>query len=49
MKKTPYLVVIGEKEITDNILTVEKREGGSEKLTTEDFVAKLQAEIKERQ
>ena len=49
MKKTPYLVVIGKKEITDNILTVEKREGGSEKLTTEDFVAKLQAEIKERQ
>lgn len=49
MKKTPYLVVIGEKEITDNILTVEKREGGSEKLTTEDFITKLQTEIKERQ
>ncbi|PIP58026.1 MAG: threonine--tRNA ligase [Candidatus Vogelbacteria bacterium CG22_combo_CG10-13_8_21_14_all_37_9] len=49
LKKVPYLIVIGEKEVTENILTIEKRGSSSEKLSTEDFITKLQSEIKDRQ
>lgn len=50
MEKTPYLLIIGEKEVTDQTITVEKR-GSTEKGTPQelaDFVETISTEIKNR-
>ncbi len=50
MNKIPYILVIGDKEIADNSVTVEKR-GSEEKgisLPINDFVTKITNEIKNR-
>ncbi len=46
--KIPYLLVLGDKEIESETITVEKREGGSEKETLEKFIKKLKEEIKNK-
>jgi threonyl-tRNA synthetase len=46
-EKVPYVIVLGDKEIESGILTVENRVG-KEEIKLEDFVTKLEQEIKER-
>ena len=50
MEKTPYLLIIGEKEVTDQTVTVEKR-GSTEKGTAQSltsFIETISTEIKNR-
>jgi threonyl-tRNA synthetase len=47
-EKAPYALVIGDKEVTDNKVTVESREEKLGALSIEDFIEKLKSEIKER-
>ncbi len=49
MQKIPYLIVIGEKEVSEEMITVENRAGGSEKMSLVDFVGKIKGEISTRQ
>jgi threonyl-tRNA synthetase len=46
--KTPYFIVVGDKEIADKVITIENRNGEKTSLTTETFVEKLESEIKNR-
>jgi len=39
--KTPYLLVVGEKEVSSHTVTAESREGSLGALSLEDFIAKL--------
>ncbi len=48
MQKVPYLVVIGDKEKDAHVITVEGRVEKLEGLTVEQFIEKLNKEIKER-
>jgi len=45
---TPYVIVLGEKEISSGNLTIEKRDGSKEELNASDFIQKISAEIQER-
>ncbi len=50
LEKTPYLLIIGEKEVTDQTVTVEKR-GSTEKGTPQklsEFIETISTEIKNR-
>ncbi len=50
MQKIPYLVVIGDKELEEKMITVENRsEEKGEKMSVDDFADKISAEIKSRQ
>jgi threonyl-tRNA synthetase len=45
----PYWIVIGDKEIEANKVTLESRDNGQlGQMTTEELLAKLQTEIKEK-
>lgn len=46
--KIPYWIVIGDKEVESNTITVESREGEKFEMTTEDFLIKVQTEIIEK-
>ena len=46
--KTPYVIVIGDKERDANVLTVETRTEKLENISTEDFALRLEKEIQER-
>jgi len=46
--KLPYLVVIGEQEVTSGKLTIETRQGKLEGVSISDFLTRLQEEIKKR-
>lgn len=49
MQKIPYLVVIGDKEMESNALTIESRSGEKfEGISSEDLLKKLEVEIKEK-
>ncbi|MCI0620009.1 threonine--tRNA ligase, partial [Candidatus Wolfebacteria bacterium] len=48
LEKVPYALVVGDEEIKSREVTVEKRDGGKEKLSVEKLTEKLQAEIRER-
>lgn len=48
MSKTPYIVVIGDKERDANVITVEGRSEKLEGITVETFIEKLEKEIKGR-
>lgn len=48
MSKTPYLVVVGDKEKESQTITVETRTEKLEAITVESFLEKLEKEIKER-
>ena len=43
--KVPYFLVLGDKEVASDNVTVEKREGESEKMSLENFIKKLKEEI----
>ena len=46
-KKYPYMLIIGEKEMEDNLVAVRHlREGDLGTFTTETFIEKLSVEIK---
>ncbi len=44
-EKLPYFIVIGQKEVEANTVTLEKREGGNESLTADALVQKLVDDI----
>lgn len=46
--KLPYFVVLGDKEVAENNVTLENRDGESTKLTVIELCQKLTTEIKER-
>ncbi len=46
--KTPYVIVIGDKEKESGNLTVETRADKIEGISIADFVAKVELEIKDR-
>jgi threonyl-tRNA synthetase len=45
---TPYIIVMGDKEIESGSLAIEKRDGSKEAQTAEDFIKNISQEIKER-
>lgn len=45
---TPYIIVMGDKEIESGSLAIEKRDGSKEAYSAEDFIKKISEEIKER-
>lgn len=46
---TPYVIVLGDKELASGTLTIEKRDGSKmENIKAEDFLADIVKEIKER-
>ncbi len=48
VSKSPYAIVVGNKEVESNTITVEHRNGTKEVLTVEAFTEKLEEEIKTR-
>lgn len=48
MQKPPYILVIGAKEEEAKNITAERREGGSEQMSIEEFSTKLKKEIVDR-
>ena len=49
MKKIPYLVITGKKEVEENRLSVRSRDGGEQKnVTLADFVYRLKEETSNR-
>lgn len=46
--KTPYVIVLGDKEVASGNLTVEKRDSTKEEITVADFINKLEEEIKNK-
>lgn len=48
-EKIPYMLVIGDKEVAENKVTVERRDSGNQgQVSLEDLISKLQTEIKTR-
>ncbi|HBM45923.1 MAG: Threonine-tRNA ligase [Parcubacteria group bacterium GW2011_GWF2_38_76] len=47
-KKIPYMIIIGEKEASSGMITVESRNGSLGEKKIEDFVAEITQEIKDR-
>ena len=50
MQKIPYLLVLGDKEMEEKMITIERRgiEEKGTKTSLTDFITKITAEIKER-
>jgi len=48
MQKTPYIIVIGDKEKDSETLTVEGRTEKLENISTKDFLARIKKEIEEK-
>jgi threonyl-tRNA synthetase len=48
MEKVVYMAVLGDKECAENTLSIRGRDGKSETLKTDDFIRKLQEEIRSR-
>ena len=47
--KTPFVIVLGDKEVSSGKLTIENRDGTkTENITIEEFSEKLKKEIKEK-
>ncbi len=46
--KTPYIIVLGDKEVQSGNLTIEKRDGSKEEISLDDFAARLEKEVKEK-
>jgi len=47
-QKTPYIIVLGDKEVKSGMLTIEKRDGSKEEISLENFVVKIEGEIKNK-
>lgn len=48
MQKIPYLIVVGDKEMEEKKITVEKRDGSSEQSDLDSFLRNIQKEISDR-
>lgn len=48
IQKTPYIIVVGDKEKDMGVITVEGRNEKLENISVESFIEKIQKEIKER-
>lgn len=49
LQKIPYMLVVGEKEVEDNTISVRSRdEGDTGTLSVEDFVERIEKEIREK-
>lgn len=48
LQKTPYLIIVGDKEVESGKLTVETRTEKLENISIADFIARIQAEVKEK-
>ncbi len=46
--RAPYVIVLGDKEMESNKLTIEKRDGTKEEVELESFISKLTEEIRNR-
>jgi threonyl-tRNA synthetase len=46
--KTPYVIVLGDKEVSSGNLTIEKRDGSKEEISLENFIQKVEEEIKNK-
>lgn len=44
LQKIPYMIIIGDKEVEENLITVESRDGTSEKITIESFITKIKGD-----
>lgn len=49
MEKVPYLVVLGDKEVEEKLLTVEGRDGTSDKMSLDEFLKKIAVQIDNHQ
>jgi len=48
-EKVPYLLILGDKELENSVITVESRDkGNSGQITIEDFIIKIKKEIQEK-
>ena len=47
-QKVPYVIVVGDKEVQSQSLTIETRGDKLENITLPDFLEKLEDEIKDR-
>jgi len=48
-EKIPYLLILGDKELENSVITVESRDkGNSGQITIEDFIIKIKKEIQEK-
>ena len=47
-KKVPYVIIIGDQEKASGLLTVETRGEKIEGITSADFIARIEKEIKEK-
>ena len=49
MQRIPYMLIIGDKEVENNVVAVRSRKGGDlGKMTLDEFKAKIAEEIKTR-
>lgn len=48
IQKVPYFLVLGDKEVEEKTITVESRNGESQKMSTAEFITKTQKEINDR-
>ncbi|MEK7634654.1 MAG: threonine--tRNA ligase, partial [Patescibacteria group bacterium] len=48
LQKIPYLIIIGEKEVTENLITIESRNKTSTKIDISSFITKLKEEIRQK-
>ncbi len=46
--RVPYVIVLGDKEIEKNMISIEKRDGTKETISAKDFIEKISEEIKTR-
>ncbi|MFM7088286.1 MAG: threonine--tRNA ligase [Candidatus Paceibacterota bacterium] len=46
--KTPYVIVLGDKEVASGNLTIEKRDGTKEEISVDAFIERLEKEVKEK-
>jgi threonyl-tRNA synthetase len=47
-EKVPYLIVLGDKEVAEQKLTIESRDGGKSESGVKEFVKKLEEKIRTR-
>jgi len=46
--KTPYVIVLGDKEVASGNLTIEKRDGSKEEISVDSFIERLGNEVKDK-
>ncbi len=48
MMKVPYVIVVGEKEVSGNTVNVRDRKGEEKEIALADFIKKIEGEVKEK-